>query len=203
MLEGYRRGDRAALARVFQHYAPGVSRWVTAGFTFRTKDGDRRFDGFRAAVDQHDVVHEVFRAAFEPRAREAYSGLTPFEGYLFIITRNVVLRRLKLAERDRPIDAEQLEAMPAPDPSPEERVAREQEVLVVRAFLSTLSEEERTFVDLRFNEQRPQVEVGAQLGWSRKKVRIQEAAVRERLIRFLKRRRGTEDLKEVAHDEAR
>ena len=64
----------------------------------------QRFDGFRSAVDVHDVVHEVFRRAFEPRAREAYSGLTPFPGYLFVITRNVVLRRLDKGRREEGLD---------------------------------------------------------------------------------------------------
>jgi RNA polymerase sigma factor (sigma-70 family) len=198
LLDGYRRGDRAALERIFEHYAPAVARWVQGGFTFRSQEGERRFDGFRSAVDAHDAIHEVFRAVFEGSARSSYSGLTPFEGYLFVTTRNVVLKRLRVRDRDRPIESAVMEEVPSNEPSPEERVQREEEVQMVRAFLATLDDEERSFVELRFVEQLPQNTVGDRLGWSRKKVRIKEAAVRQALIRFLKRRRGSRELGEEA-----
>lgn len=193
LLDGFRRGDRAALERVFEHYAPSVARWVSAGFTFKSKEGDRRFDGFRSAADVHDTIHEVFRSVFEASARTSYSGLTPFEGYLFVTTKNVVLRRLRVKDRDRAIDLDRIDTLVSQDPSPEESVAREQEILLVRGFLSTLDDGDRRFVELRFVDQLPQLEVGDRLGWSRKKVRLREAAVRQGLIRFMKRSRGTRE----------
>jgi RNA polymerase sigma-70 factor (ECF subfamily) len=182
------------------HYGPQVSRWIGGGFTFKTSDGARRFDGFKSAVEVHDAVHDVFRAAFEERARLGYSGLAPFEGYLFIIAKNVVLRRLRIQDRSRPLEEGQAEALPSAEASPEERVMREEQVLVVRAFLATLPEEDRRFVELRFSEQLPQNTVGDRLGWSRKRVRIKEDDVRERLVRFLKQRRGSAERWEVSHE---
>lgn len=204
LLDGYRRGDRAALERVFEHYGPSVARWVSGGFGFKTQEGDRRFDGFRSAVDVHDTIHEVFRAVFEARARQAYSGLTPFEGYLFVTTKNVVLRRLRIKDRDRPVEKEVFESIPSNEPSPEDRVAKEEEVLQVRAFLAGLPNEDRHFVELRFMEQLSQNDVAEKLGWTRKKVRLRETSVRESLVRFFKRQRGTKEIvEEVAHDSPR
>ena len=193
-LDGYRRGDRAILGRIFEDHAGQVARWASGGFSFRSGEERRRFDGFRSAVDVHDVVNEVFRTVFEERARVAYSGLTPLEGYIFVITRNIILRRLKIMDRDRPIDVDSIEALPSEELAPDERIAREEEVTMVREFLATLGEEEQRFVSLRFSEDRPQNEVGDQLGWSRKKVRLQETSIRASLTRFMLRRRGTREL---------
>ncbi len=189
-LDGYRRGDRATLGRVFEAHAERVARWATAGFVFTSGAERHRFDGFRSAVDVHDVVHEVFRAVFEERARQAYSGLAPFEGYLFVVTKNVVVRRLSKIRRELPVDVATLESLESEQEGPEERAVREQEVTMVREFLATLTEEERRFAELRFSEQRPQAEVGGALGWTRKKVRREEETLRERLVRFMLRRRG-------------
>ncbi|MFO0727264.1 MAG: sigma-70 family RNA polymerase sigma factor [Myxococcota bacterium] len=203
LLEAYRRGEKAALERIFRHHGAEVARWASGGFSFKSGEESRRFDGFRSAVDVHDVVHEVFRAVFEERARTAYSGLTPFGGYLFVVTKNVVLKRLSQRDRTRALEPETLEALPDQGPSPEERATEREEAGMVQEYLATLSEEERRFVELRFVDELAQVEVGERMGWTRKKVRIQEASVRQGLMRFLLRRRGTKELTEVQHDGAR
>ena len=92
LLDRYRRGDREALTAVFEHYAPKVGRWVSGGFVYKVGDTRHRFRGFASPADAHDCIHEVFRRAFEASARTQYSGLSPFEGYLLAITRNVVLK---------------------------------------------------------------------------------------------------------------
>ena len=72
----------------------------------------------------HDVVHEVFRAVFEERARTSYSGLTPFGGYLFVVTKNVVMKRLRREDRTRPLEPETLEEVPTEGATPEAIVSR-------------------------------------------------------------------------------
>lgn len=202
-LEGYRRGDRGVLERLFVHHGKDVARWAAGGFTFKSGAETRRFDGFRSAVDVHDVVHEVFRAVFEERARSSYSGLTPFGGYLFVVTKNVVMKRLRREDRTRPLEPETLEEVPTEGATPEEHTLKEEELGMVREYLATLSEEERRFVELRFGDDLPQIEVGGALGWTRKKVRIKETTIRQGLMRFLLRKRGTKELGEVQHDGAR
>jgi RNA polymerase sigma factor (sigma-70 family) len=204
LLDAYRRGETAAFERIFDLYAPTVSRWVTRGFTYASKDGRARFRGLASPVDVHDAIHEVFRAVFDAPARRSYSGMTPFEGYLFVITKNQVLKKVgakaHLFER---IADDIDESIASEAPSPEEIVAREEERRVVRDYLATLTEEERGFVDLRFSEELPQEAVGDRLGWTRKKVRLKEAAIRAGLTRFLKRRRGSAEVREVLRDGAR
>jgi RNA polymerase sigma factor (sigma-70 family) len=202
LLDGYRSGQREALAAVFEHYAPHVARWISGGFDYLSGGQRVRFRGFSSPYDQHDLIGEIFRLAFEERARLGYSGVKPFEGYLFAIARNAVLKRIGAREPPS-IGEEAIASVPAPDPSPEESAAREEERALVRRFLGELSEEERGFVDIRFQEQRSQNEVAEALGWSRKKVRIREEAIRQKLTRFLKRARGTSELVEALSDETR
>jgi RNA polymerase sigma-70 factor (ECF subfamily) len=201
VLDAFRRGEAAALERVFLHYSPRVAAWVTGGFGYKTKTSARRFAGFRSAADIHDAIHETFRAAFEQRSRDAYSGLVAYEGYLFAITKNVVLR--KLGKSEPVVDGEELDELASVEPSPEDLVAREEENQRVREYLATLSEEERGFVTLRFSEQMSQHAVAEKLGWGRKKVRLLEESIRSGLTRFLKRNRGSAEVKEVLHDDAR
>ena len=202
LLDGYRRGRREALSQVFEHYAPHVARWITGGFDYVAGGSRVRFRGFTSPYDQHDIMGEIFRLAFEERARLGYSGVKPFEGYLFAITRNAVLKRIG-ARQPKLAEPEEIESVPASDPSPEENVAQAEESALVRRFLEELSEEERGFVDIRFAEQRSQHDVAEALGWSRKKVRIREEAIRQKLTRFLKRARGKSELVEALGDEAR
>lgn len=201
LLDAFRRGEAAALEEVFLHYSPRVSGWVTRGFGYKTKTAERRFAGFRSAADAHDAIHETFRAAFEQRSRDAYSGLSAYEGYLFVITRNVVLR--KLGKSEPLVDDFELAQVASSEESPEELVAREEENRRVREYLATLSKEELDFVALRFTEQLSQSAVAEQLGWGRKKVRLLEESIRGGLTRFLKRNRGSAEVKEVLHDDAR
>jgi RNA polymerase sigma-70 factor (ECF subfamily) len=203
LLDEFRRGDAAALERVFEHYAPKVAAWVTRGFSYRTKEAERRFIGFRSAADVHDAIHESFRAAFEERARDGYSGLVPYEGYLFAITKNVVLKKLGGKHAAETAAESELDALPSRDPSPEDVVAREEERRMVQTFLSGLSDDDRRFVSLRFVDQLSQAKVAEELGWGRKKVRIVEESIRRALTRFMKRARGTAEVKEVLHDDAR
>jgi RNA polymerase sigma factor (sigma-70 family) len=197
LLDGYRRGQKQALEQLFEHYGPRVARWVSAGFDYLAGGQRVRFRGFSSPYDQHDAIGEVFRIAFEERSRLNYSGVKPFEGYLFAITRNAVLKRI--GQHDRSVsDEDAIASAPALDPSPEEKVAQAEEQALVRRFLGELSEEERAFVELRFSEQLPQLEVAEALGWTRKKVRIREETIRQKLTRFLKRARGTSELVEAA-----
>jgi RNA polymerase sigma factor (sigma-70 family) len=202
LLDAFRRGEPQALEAVFSHYAPRVAAWVTRGFNYKTKAGVRSFSGLRSAADIHDAIHETFRAAFEERARDSYSGLAAYEGYLFAITKNVILKKLGARDVAITTDAE-LAELPSKDPSPEELVACEEEKKIVRDFLAGVSEEERSFIDLRFTEQLSQNAVAEKLGWGRKKVRIVEESIRRSLTRFLKRARGSAEVKEVLHDDAR
>lgn len=189
LLESYRAGDPEALGRVFDHYYGLVAEIAARGFSFPTGGRMARFSGYRSSADVFDVVHEVFRAAFEPKARLAYGGLRPFGGYLATIARNLILSRLR-HDQVMPVTEplETADQLSDPAPSPEENVSSAEERAVVAAFLETISDEERRFTELRFLEDQAQEEVAEALGVGRKKVRLLEIRVRTKLQLFLKQR---------------
>ena len=158
-----------------------MSGWATRGFQI----GGSRFAGCRHPADQLDLVQEVFRIAFEDKARRAYGGLSPYEGYLFAITRSVVVRRLHARRREEGlVQGGELPWSEAPA-SPEAEAASAQTQALVQDFLGTLSDEERAFVRHRFVEERSQVQVAEALGWGRKKVRLVEERIRRALRRHV------------------
>lgn len=191
LLERYRAGDPQALARVFEHYYPEVAAIAQNGFSFQSGGRRLRFKGYRFSADLFDVVHDVFRAAFEEKARLAYGGLQPYSAYLLTIARNLILSRLRHEEvAPDPLPLEAAGAMPAPGPSPEEVAHQNRQRALVQAFLAALSSEERDFTRLRFEEDLSQEAVAERMGVGRKKVRLLEEKVREKLRRYLAQRRA-------------
>src|SRR5574341_691980 len=86
-LDAFRRGDRAALAAVYEHYVAGVSAILRHGFAFSSGGARTRFHGYRSQFELEDILQEVFSRAFSERARLAWDGLTPYESYLAGIAR--------------------------------------------------------------------------------------------------------------------
>ncbi len=200
LLEGYREGCPKAYERIFDHYAERVTEWLRRGFRFQSKGTFSRFFGFDSADQIHDATHEIFLKVFEERTRLAYSGIKPFEGYLFVITRNTVIRRIRHANGRKWV--QELDRLSDENPSPDEVIESREAQQEVVTFLKTLSEDERSLVSLRFEENKSQEAAGKHLGWSRKKVRRAEDSIRRRMVRFLRRARTTFELNEVYSDGA-
>jgi hypothetical protein len=77
LLDAFRRGDRAAMTKVFRHYVDDVARTIRAGVVVNV-DGQRTRVGQR--LPEHEVealVQETFTKAFAPKARESYDGVRP------------------------------------------------------------------------------------------------------------------------------
>jgi RNA polymerase sigma-70 factor (ECF subfamily) len=189
LLDGYRRGDPEVLALVFEHYYPQVVQLVQEGFSFQSGGSSLRFKGYRHSADLFDVVHEIFRAAFEEKARRGYGGLRPFGGYLHVIGRNLIVSRLRRDSRLVETESEEvLAAIPSSAPNPEDALVRGQERAAVTDFLSGLPAEEREFARLRFEEDLAQEAVAREMGVGRKKVRLLETKLRQKLGSFLRSR---------------
>ena len=93
LLDGYRRGDKAALTTIFRAYVDDVARTVRAGVVVDV-DGKRTRLGQRIPEqDLEAVVQETFARAFSVKARAAYDGIRPFGAYLATIARNLVIDR--------------------------------------------------------------------------------------------------------------
>src|SRR5262245_19722724 len=99
LLDGFRKGDRSALERVYAAYARDVAQQLKRGFTFQSGGRSCRFHGPPSAADLEDRVHDVFVRAFSDGARLAYDGLTPYKNYLYTVARNLVIDDFRKKER--------------------------------------------------------------------------------------------------------
>jgi RNA polymerase sigma factor (sigma-70 family) len=190
LLAAFRRGEAAALARVYQHYFPMVAELVCKGFSFDGGGHRMRYRGAGTSPDAFDLVHDIFTALFEEPARRAYSGTAPYGAYVTTTARNRIITRLR---RDKARFVMQDEsgtegAARVPDgrPSPEQQVIDRQVEDLVRAFLDEQSEVARGVARCRFNEDMSQEDAARALGLSRKQVRRIEAALRKGLLTRLR-----------------
>ena len=193
LLRGFRGGDPEALRSVYQMYVEEVGKQLRYGFTFESRGRAHRFVGYGGGFEFHDALHETFRRAFEPRAREGYDGLRPYGPYLRAIARNVVLKTFRAREVSfPPVDDEDragagIEALrDEVGPSPEQALQREQIRAVVKRFLDTLSAEDRAICKVRFVDGKSQRDAADVLGLGRQQVRGREAKLRARLVEYLR-----------------
>ncbi len=172
LLLAFREGDVAALTQVYWFYVSDVERWI------------RRF-GVRDADTVAELVQETFVRAFAEGARSAYDGVRPYRPYLRRIVRNLLVDRARASGRVvQDVDDEALEA-DDPDPAPDEALGHHRIVAATREFVAGLDDESRTFVQLRFQDERSQDDVAASMACSRRRVRTLETRIRDALLRHL------------------
>jgi RNA polymerase sigma-70 factor (ECF subfamily) len=188
LLDAFRRGDRAALTRVYRAYSPRVLAYLSRGFGVRSDAGTGTA---RVGPLDLDAAHqETFVRAFSERVRLAYDGLRPYEGFLLAIARSAAVDTLraagKLARNSVSLhDAPELQSLAAAHVSPEDSALEGEVRALVAEFLSRLSPEERHFVELRFIERKSQEQAGAALGLSRQEARTREVRLKRALAEFL------------------
>lgn len=173
-LDGFRRGDRDALARVFRAYVADVTRTVRAA---------------RGRLPEHEVealVQEVFVKALQPKARAAYDGVRPFGAWLATIARNLVMDQLRRGGRTVPLEGDVLDSAGADSQDPVERLQDEQLQRVVAAFRAALDTEDQAIYRVRFEETRSIVDAARTLGWSEIKLRRRDTRLRVRLLEALR-----------------
>jgi RNA polymerase sigma-70 factor (ECF subfamily) len=196
LLTGFRAGEREALTEVYRAHVREVVGLLRHGFSFESSGRARRFVGFGGAFEFQDALHETFRRAFEPRARDGYDGIRPYGPYLRTIARNVVLQRFRAREVLFPEmeptagegRADQGFVLASPPPSPEAEAHRASVRALMDAFLSTLSATDRALVDARFVRGLSQREAAEELGLGRQRLRSREAKIRRRLLGYLRAR---------------
>ncbi len=173
-LDGFRRGDRDALARVFRAYVADVTRTVRAA---------------RGRLPEHEVealVQEVFVKALQPKARAAYDGVRPFGAWLATVARNLVMDQLRRGGRTVPLEGDVLDSAGAESQDPVERLQDEQLQRVVAAFRAALDTEDQAIYRVRFEETRSIVDAARTLGWSEIKLRRRDTRLRVRLLEALR-----------------
>ncbi len=83
--EKFREGQKDAMEEVYRHYSPGVTRFLRNGFTFRSGTNHCYFKGIKSQDELNSAVQEVFRRAFEDRARNAYNGINSFSNFFRVM----------------------------------------------------------------------------------------------------------------------
>ena len=149
-IERMRRRDSAALADLYDRYARSVYSLACRILTDRT--------------EAEDVVQEVFSQAW--RQADAYDARrAPVAGWLLMMTRTRAIDRL----RARSGRVQMVQALPTlPDPpdqheGPEALAIGEQEAARVRAALDTLTESQRSAIELAYYEGLSQSDIAARL----------------------------------------
>lgn len=193
LLQRFREGDRAALGEVFQRYAPSLTRALKGAAW-----SQRSFAVLQSTVELENAVLEVFSRAFEPRAREVYDGLRPYEQFLFGIARNYLLEMARARAQSQKLEGaiEQIQAMDleAFDRPLEQALEdRELEVLL-DAFRRELSQEDLRIYQLRFQDGMAQEDAAAAMNLTRIQLRRREFALKKRLLAYLKGRGYLMDL---------
>jgi RNA polymerase sigma-70 factor (ECF subfamily) len=202
LLDAFRRGDEAALLRIYSHYSASVRRTLKIGFSFASGGQTFRFRGYGDTFELQDILQETFMRAFGERARAGYSGLKPFGPYVMGIARNLVIDDFRRRRREMslfvPESAEKKLHESKPEElasmgqwsrasNPEQNAIARQQQRLIEGFLDGLDETSRALVRLRFVDGLPQEEVAAELGVDRNRVRRLIREVRLSLLRHMKR----------------
>ncbi len=196
-LRGFRAGEPTALRDVYRAHADDIAKLLRFGFSFESSGRAHRFVGYSSAFELQDALHETFRRAFEPRAREGYDGVRPYAPYLRTIARNVVLRAFRAQRQLFPIadggaDDEGAVVLEDNAPSPEHAALRRELDGIVREFMDGLPADDRRLLEVRFVEGLSQRDAADALGLGRQQVRSREARLRAALLAHL-RTRDTEE----------
>jgi RNA polymerase sigma factor (sigma-70 family) len=205
LLEAFKAGERAAMDTVYRHYLPGVTSFLRKGFTFRSGKGHFYFKGIMDPGDLKSAVQEVFRRAFEAKARASYNGINSFTNWVLAISRNMVInqfrnREIAFSEYIAPSDerghlailddevTEEFSGVLYSQQELRQDVNVEHSELkgLIERFMSELTEHDRQLLVLRFAEGKGQEETAEALGSTRMKVRTSEAKLRSRLRAFLR-----------------
>jgi RNA polymerase sigma factor (sigma-70 family) len=177
VLDAFRRGERAAMERVFLTYEPLVRTVVRNGFG--------GFRGFRSPADQDDMVQTVFLAAFEGGCRQRYDGLTPYSSFLRGLAHNQVRQRLSKNARFTRTDGAPPPSHPS-ETTPEDALACEEEQAVVARFVASITDEhERAVLQRYFVAGEAEETLAKSLGITRYRLRKTIARLHKQMTRHL------------------
>lgn len=189
LLDGFRRGERSAMARVFRSYADDVARVVRRGVKVDV-DGVKMTVG--QSLPEHEVeviVQETFVKAFQPKARESFDGVRPYAAWLATIARNILVDRARRLRRDAKVlcsveDIDQMQDADSIDPTWQLEEAALSKVLA--AFEDELDEKDRALFKLRVRERRTHKEAAEALGVTVIVVRRRDVRLRVQLLERLR-----------------
>jgi len=184
LLDGFRAGDREALAQIYWHYIDVVETAIRRGVRF---DGGKSVAGVpedRVA----DLVQDTFMRAFAERTRQSYDGLRPFKPLLLTIARNLVVDWARANGRTLGDSERLLETMAAPPcelPELHEAWAEPSTVALVKRYVQSLTPPLFDLYQQRYVHGRSQAEAATCLGVGRQTIRTLEGRLRDGLRKLL------------------
>jgi RNA polymerase sigma-70 factor, ECF subfamily len=132
LVERARKGDVAAFADLYRRHFDPIYRYLRA----------RLVD----EADAEDLAETVFLQAFRSLDRYRERG-HPFSAYLYRIARNALADHYRKAGREVSLD--HAENLAAPGASPDDHLARQEEIAAMRHALATLSPDHQEVIRLR------------------------------------------------------
>jgi RNA polymerase sigma factor (sigma-70 family) len=205
LLKEFKRGDTEAMDVVYKHYSPGLMNFLRKGFTFRSGKGNFYFKGIQDESELENAVQEVFRRAFEQRARDSYNGVNSFSNWVLAIGRNMVINQFRnreiafsqyvsasderghLAVLDQEIKPEYGGILfSRPEASQQTQVEHGELKGLMDSFMEELTEHDQKLMLYRFAEGKGQEETAKLLKSTRMKVRTAETKLRSRLRAYLR-----------------
>jgi len=133
LVDEARAGDAWAFGRLFDHFHLPIYRYVASRV--------------RQPSDAEDLTQLVFVKALEALPRYESRGI-PFGGWLFRLARNSVIDHVRTSHEHA--DLAQSADRAGRDAGPDELAETRQEIEAVRAALSTLTDDQRDVIALRF-----------------------------------------------------
>jgi RNA polymerase sigma factor (sigma-70 family) len=187
LLAAFKKGERAALTRVFRLYVDDIARTLRAGVVVNV-DGQRVRLGARLPEGEIEaLVQETFTKAFAPRARESYDGVRPYGAFLATIARNLLIDRARQERRDaRVVAVEDIGALAGDAPDPTWKIEEEQLAKIVAVVKGALEEPDRSIFHLRVEEGRSFRDTAAALGLTEIVVRRRDTRLRAKLLDLLR-----------------
>ncbi len=186
LLEGFRKGDAAALSRVFRGFVDDVARTIRAGAVVDVEGQRVRVGGGLPEDEVEALVQETFARAFAPAARAAYDGLRPYGAYLATIARNLLIDRGRAERREgkRRGAVANIDniAAPAESSDPGMRFEERELLEIVDAVKRALKEPDASIFRLRFEARLGRREVAEALGVTPIMIRRREAQLRAMLL---------------------
>ncbi len=199
LLNAYRAGETWAFEILYNLYADRIRRFLAGGFTFVSRGRPCRYRGNAPGIDAEAIVQETFSRVFAPSTRSHYDGERPFKNYLLSIAKNLVLREVSRKERvvsieqaDETTDVLARKHPEAPsgfqsdEHDPEVAVSDAQLARITRAFINTLTDEERSFFNHRFVHGLTQEATAAAMGATRARVKLLEKNQRDAFMLSLR-----------------
>jgi RNA polymerase sigma-70 factor, ECF subfamily len=159
--------DPSAFLALYERYFPRVERYV------RIRIAER--------ATCEDVTSEVFIAALA--GLEGFRGSGSFAAWLFRIAQNAVHSHYRVRP-SVPLDDEELAAVAASGPDPQQEALRNERVCHLRRVLAELKPEQQSLLALRYGAELGSGEIGEVLGKSPVAARV----ALHRAVRDLRRR---------------